>query len=84
MLLLVGALMMMFPFVWTIITSITPGAGLTTPKLVPTDPSLSAYETLLAAMPFWRILANSLWIGVVSTVLQVAHQRDGRLRLRRG
>ena len=35
---------MFFPFLWTIITSITPGAGLTqTPALIPEDPSLDAY-----------------------------------------
>lgn len=69
--LLVGALLMMFPFVWTVVTSISPDAGLIRPRLVPEDPSLAAYSTLLDAMPFWRILLNSFWIGIVSTVLQV-------------
>lgn len=69
--LVLGAALMLFPFAWTFITSISPGAGLSTPRLVPRDPSLEAYETLLDAMPFWRILANSLWIGLVSTALQV-------------
>ncbi|PZF81480.1 carbohydrate ABC transporter permease [Jiangella anatolica] len=66
-----GALVMLFPFAWTLITSITPGAGLGTPDLVPDDPGLDAYRTLLDAMPFWRILANSLWIAVASTLLQL-------------
>jgi len=69
--LLVGAAMMMFPLAWTVITSISPGAGLDQPSLVPTDPSLDAYRTLLDAMPFGRILLNSLWIGAVATLLQV-------------
>ncbi len=69
--LLVGALIMMFPFVWTIVTSISPDAGLSQPRLVPDDPSLAAYATLMEVMPFWRILVNSFWIGVVSTLLQV-------------
>jgi multiple sugar transport system permease protein len=69
--LLVGAVMMMFPFLWTLVTSVTPGAGLTEPRLVPEDPSAAAYRTLLDAMPFWRILLNSLWIGMASTLLQL-------------
>lgn len=69
--LLAGAVMMMFPFLWTVVTSITPGAGLNQPTLVPEDPSTAAYRTLLDAMPFWRILLNSLWIGIASTLLQV-------------
>lgn len=70
-LLVLGGLLMMFPFAWTFITSISPGAGLSTPRLLPRDPSLGAYATLMEAMPFWRILANSFWIGLASTALQV-------------
>ena len=66
-----GALVMLFPFAWTVITSLTPGAGLGTPDLIPDEPGLDAYRTLLDAMPFWRILANSLWIAVASTLLQL-------------
>lgn len=69
--LVAGAALMMFPFLWTVVTSLTPGAGLTTPRLVPEDPSLSAYRTLFDAMPMWRIMFNSVWIAVVSTLLQV-------------
>ena len=69
--LLLGAAMMMFPLAWTVITSISPGAGLDQPSLVPTDASLDAYRTLLDAMPFGRILLNSLWIGALATLLQV-------------
>jgi multiple sugar transport system permease protein len=37
----IGALVMFFPFLWTVITSITPGATLTNaPALIPKDPSL--------------------------------------------
>lgn len=69
--LLAGAVMMMFPFLWTVVTSISPGAGLTEPRLVPEDPGVEAYLTLLDAMPFWRILLNSVWIAVASTLLQL-------------
>jgi multiple sugar transport system permease protein len=69
--LIVGALIMVFPFVWTIVTSITPGATLTTtPKLIPDNPSLAPYLELFDRVPFGQVIVNSLLIAVVSTVLQ--------------
>lgn len=70
--LIVGALVMIFPFVWTVVTSITPGATLTsTPQLIPDNPSLSPYAELFERVPFGRVIANSLLIAVVSTLLQL-------------
>ncbi|MBO3749308.1 carbohydrate ABC transporter permease [Streptosporangiaceae bacterium NEAU-GS5] len=68
-----GALMMLFPFAWAVVTSITPdGAVLATPPdFTPDNAGLDAYRRLLETLPFWRILVNSLWIGVVSTLLQL-------------
>lgn len=71
-LLAVGALIMVFPFIWTIVTSITPGATLTTtPRLIPENPSLSPYLELFSRVPFGRVIVNSLLIAVVSTLLQL-------------
>jgi multiple sugar transport system permease protein len=70
--LIVGALIMVFPFVWTVVTSITPGATLTsTPKLIPDNPSLSPYLNLFQNVPFAQVIVNSLIIAVVSTLLQL-------------
>jgi multiple sugar transport system permease protein len=70
--LIVGALIMVFPFVWTIVTSITPGASLTTtPRLIPDNPSLAPYLELFDRVPFGQVIVNSLLIAVVSTVLQL-------------
>lgn len=67
-----GALAMFFPFLWTIITSITPGASLTlTPALIPDDPSLEAYRRLFAERPFGRIILNSVGLAVVTTLVQL-------------
>jgi multiple sugar transport system permease protein len=67
-----GAAIMFFPFLWTIITSITPGAGLTVaPALIPTDPSLAAYAQLFAERPFARVVLNSLGIATVTTLVQL-------------
>ncbi|HET6302038.1 carbohydrate ABC transporter permease [Microbacterium sp.] len=70
--LIAGALIMVFPFVWTVVTSITPGATLTTtPKIIPDDPSLAPYFELFGRVPFARVIMNSLLIAGVSTILQV-------------
>ncbi|MCV2395998.1 carbohydrate ABC transporter permease [Actinotalea sp. M2MS4P-6] len=67
-----GALVMLFPFFWAVITSISPGAGLSaTPSFVPTDPSMSAYLELFTHLPFARVTLNSLGLAVVSTLLQM-------------
>jgi multiple sugar transport system permease protein len=69
---LAGAAVMLFPFLWTVITSITPEGSLAEgPTLVVDDPTLDAYRRLLDAMPMWRIAANSFVIAVASTLLQL-------------
>lgn len=65
-----GALLMIFPFVWTVVTSITAGGDvLTTPHLIPDRPGLDGYRKLFADLPFWRITLNSLVLAAVSTAL---------------
>ncbi|MEW1861052.1 carbohydrate ABC transporter permease [Streptomyces sp. NPDC088194] len=69
--LVVGALCMLFPFAWMVLTAFQPDGSLGS------APSLrhltgGNFGTLTSAMPFWRILGNSLWISVVSTAVQLA------------
>jgi len=67
-----GAAIMLFPFLWTVITSITPDGTLASgPTLIVEDPTLDAYARLLEAMPMWRIVANSFGIAIASTLLQL-------------
>lgn len=67
-----GAIVMVFPFLWTVVTSVTPGAGIGgTPSLWPTDPSLQAYATLFSERPFARIVGNSLLLAVATTLAQL-------------
>lgn len=67
-----GAIVMVFPFLWTVVTSVTPGAGIGgTPSLWPTDPSLQAYATLFSERPFARIIGNSLLLAVATTLAQL-------------
>ncbi len=67
-----GAVVMLFPFLWTVITSITPEGSLAGgPTLWVDNPTTAAYTTLLDTLPMWRILLNSFWIAVVSTLAQL-------------
>ncbi|WP_115726645.1 carbohydrate ABC transporter permease [Actinomyces culturomici] len=68
----VGALMMMFPFLWMLITSITPEGSLAGgPSLIVEHPTLDAYRSLSDVLPMGRIVANSLLVALVSTALQL-------------
>lgn len=68
----VGAAVMLFPFLWTVVTSITPEGSLSGgPSLLVKNPTLNAYRALMDAMPMWRIIVNSLGIAVASTALQL-------------
>lgn len=67
-----GAFVMFFPFLWTVITSISSGAGLSaTPSLIPDNPSLSAYAELFDKTPFARVILNSVGLAVAQTCLQL-------------
>ncbi|WP_394216814.1 carbohydrate ABC transporter permease [Brachybacterium vulturis] len=68
----IGAFLMLFPFLWTVITSITPSGSLSGgPSLIVEDPTLDAYRVLMESLPMWRIIANSFGIAIVATVLQM-------------
>ena len=83
-----GAAAMLFPFLWTVVTSITPHGSLAAgPTLWVENPTLDAYRQLLDAMPMWRIVANSFGVAIASTVLQMitgatAAYAFGRLQFR--
>ncbi|MDR1214146.1 MAG: carbohydrate ABC transporter permease [Propionibacteriaceae bacterium] len=70
--LVLGAALMMFPFLWTVITSITPQGNLSGgPSLIVRDPTLDAYRELFDAIPLWRIILNSFGVAIVSIGLQM-------------
>jgi multiple sugar transport system permease protein len=55
-----------------VVTSITPGGTLATgPSLIVKDPTLDAYRKLFGSLPVMRIIANSLWIAIATTILQL-------------
>ncbi|GAB3820812.1 carbohydrate ABC transporter permease [Tessaracoccus terricola] len=69
--LVLGAAVMFFPFLWTVITSVSPGAGLSATPSLPENPSLGAYAELFENTPFARVIANSVGLAVAQTVLQL-------------
>ncbi|GGL89529.1 carbohydrate ABC transporter permease [Nakamurella endophytica] len=71
-LLSVAAFVMLFPFLWTVVTSLTAGGNLGDgPTLWIKNPTLDAYRTLLSALPMWRVTVNSFAVAVVSTLAQL-------------
>ncbi|MDO8150949.1 carbohydrate ABC transporter permease [Isoptericola sp. b408] len=71
-LVVLGALVMFFPFLWTVVTSLSSQTGLAaTPSLIPADPSLDAYRELFGNTPFARVVLNSVGLAVATTVLQL-------------
>lgn len=68
----VGAVIMIFPFLWMVSTSLASDADVfaTPPKLFNSD--LSSYRKLLADFPILRWALNSAVVAVIGTTLQVA------------
>jgi multiple sugar transport system permease protein len=70
--LVLGAVVMLFPFLWTVVTSITPDGSLADgPTLWVQDPTLAAYRTLTDSLPMLRIVANSFVIAALTTLVQL-------------
>ena len=69
---ILGALVMFFPFLWSFVTSISPGTGLSsTPRFFPENPSWAAYLTLFEKMKFARVVTNSVILAVSTTAIQL-------------
>ncbi|PYE52699.1 carbohydrate ABC transporter permease [Deinococcus yavapaiensis] len=72
-LLILGAAVMLMPFLWMISTSLKPeGAVLALPpRLVPESPTLQAYRDVAQSFPLWRALGNSALVAVLTTLGQL-------------
>lgn len=72
-LLALGAVTMLLPFLWMVSTSLKPDSGLfvTPPELVRWPLHFENYRRIADAYPFWRFVANSLGVAAIATVLQV-------------
>lgn len=63
-----------FPILWMISASINPTGSLATQKLIPENPGLQNYETLLTSgqFPFWTWFGNSLKIAIITSIVSLA------------
>ncbi len=62
-----GAVVMVTPFVWMILTSLKPAPELVQFSFLPKNPTLSNYEAVLQTSDFGRWYFNSLLIACIST-----------------
>jgi ABC-type glycerol-3-phosphate transport system permease component len=71
--LVLGALVMVFPLYWMLITALTDSGSLTSGPLRfwPEDPTLEAFRRAFELLPFDVFYLNSLAIAVVAMVLSV-------------
>jgi ABC-type maltose transport system permease subunit len=63
-----------FPVLWVISASLSPTGTLATQTLIPRNPGLGNYRTLLTLdqFPFWTWFGNSLKIASITSVLSLA------------
>src|SRR4030042_1892894 len=63
-----------FPVLWVVSASLNPTGSLATQTLIPKDPGLGNYRTLLTSdtFPFWRWFGNSLKIASITSVVSLA------------
>lgn len=67
-LLTLGAIVMIVPFVWMVLTSFKPGTELIDFSFLPENPTLDNYRLVLTTSSFGRWYLNSLFIATVSTL----------------
>lgn len=63
-----------FPVLWMISASFNPTGSLATQTLIPPNPGLGNYRTLLTSgqFPFWTWFGNSLKVSIITSVLSLA------------
>lgn len=73
-LLAAGGVVMLFPFVWMVSTSLKADVELfkTPPQLVPRPLVPDNYARVSELMPIWRFALNSIVVAAVATALQIA------------
>ena len=74
LILLAGTIIVVFPFLWMILTSFkTNGEAMQIPPtILPTEWVTDAYQEILTAIPFATVYMNTIISAVVTTAVQVA------------
>lgn len=68
---LIGAVAMVFPFVWMVFSSFKTSADVYAypPKWMPSQFNFDNYKAVFKMIPFWRYYYNSIYTSVISTFL---------------
>jgi multiple sugar transport system permease protein len=68
-----GAVVMVFPFLWMVSTSLKPSSAVLAlpPRLIPESPTLEAYAQVADTFPIVRVLLNSLLVAGATTLGQL-------------
>ncbi len=63
----------MGPFLWQLITSVKPDTEITRlPPILPSTPLFDHYVSIFTGAPFWRFIANSVVVALLTTVFSLA------------
>ena len=78
----IGSLMMLFPFVWMILSAFKTRADVYAypPRWLPSEWSWDNFRQVFEMIPFLRYYANSIITSVAQTALQIVLLRHGRVR----
>ncbi|HWV22614.1 MAG TPA: carbohydrate ABC transporter permease [Thermomicrobiales bacterium] len=68
LILLIGGLGMIFPFVWMVVSSLKRAQDIYTLSLIPPHPTLDNYHTVLEKTSYVRWFVNSLVIATITTL----------------
>lgn len=70
MVLILGSILMVIPFVWMFVTSIKPSIEVLSwpPSFIPKSPTLENYRTVFRTAPFLRYFLNTFLISTISTL----------------
>ena len=71
--LLIGSLIMVFPFVWMVLSAFKTVGDVYTypPKWLPSEWNFNNFQQVFDMIPFWTYYGNSIFTSVVQTVLQI-------------
>lgn len=69
LLLTLAALSFLYPFVWMVSASLSSEAGLGDMRLLPVEPTLANYRSVLDKIPLGRAFLNSVFVVSVTTTL---------------
>ena len=73
LILLVVALIILFPFFWMISTAFKPNTDIIKrpPIFLPTEPTLKHFQKVFAEIPYFRTLYNSLFVSGMTTLITI-------------